>query len=640
MTAVLLGLRLALSPASRLRSLAMVLAALVGALTLLTTLAIARAELATAVGYQKELPRVMLAFVATIGLPVSLLVATVGRLAASLRDRRLANLRLIGLNPTQTRIVGAVEAGAAAVVGTALAWPVWWLLRPLLGSTELAGRQWPDWALQPSTLDQVLVAVGLPGLVACLAVLPQRGDAQRALERVRRAERRPPGLWRLLPVLAGSIICLAVVLHGPQNEQSDLVIAGFFGGVILTGLGLVLVVPVFVRLAAALLVRFGRGPTARVAGRRLEAQPAGVTRVVAALLIGLFLVTGARFVLVAFENTSQYLSAAHHIEQGQQLAVTTSGKHLTEVAAGARGVEGVERVVALPQLSAAGCRDAARCLTWQAVVATCAQLKELEPSLHGCREGEPMWLRATMTEERMATEIQEVSARQRLTWVAGPADGKRARILETSAKMAALDPLPGGRSVQEELGGLNADVVLPPSLAGDLPPETSYTLVVSGPPGRDLLDRLMAQPWSAHAGFSGPAYEEYDFVARMRTIIWTVAGVILAIGLLSFGIAAVDRAVQRRREVVGLQLIGVPRSLIRRAQWLEAMVPIGVGSVLAIGLGGLAGATFLSLDEVTSMPWAQTGTIAMIAFTSAAIVAALTVVASAPRIRPDQIRRE
>lgn len=187
---------------------------------------------------------------------------------------------------------------------------------------------------------------------------------------------------------------------------------------------MVLVIPVFVRLCATILVRFGRGPVTRIAGRRLEAQPAGVTRLVAALLIGLFLVTGARFGLVVFESTPQYLAAERSLVREQRVTFDVDGRHATAVATRARSV------------------------------------------------------------------------------------------------------------------------------------------------------------------------------------------------------------------------VGVPGSVLRRAQWLESVIPIGVGAVLAVSLGALAGATYLTIDEALGMPWSQTGTLAGVAFLAAATVAAMTVVASAPRVAPDQIRRE
>lgn len=639
MTAVLLGLRLALASTNRWRSLAMVVAALTGGLILLATFAVARAELATATSFVAEVPRIMLAMVLAVGLPCALLVATVGRLAAAMRDRRLANLRLIGLTPNQTRVVGATESAAAAVLGTALAWPAWWSVQPLLADRGLAGRHWPADALWPAAVDQAIVALVLPALVAGLAVFPRRGSAQQALASVRRADRPAPGLWRLLPLATGTALCGWVIQQGRQQELSESMISVLLTGIALTGLGLILVIPVFMRISAAALLHFGNGPVARLTGRRLEAQPAGVTRVVSALLLGLFLVTGARFVLVAFESTPQYLSAARSIEREQRVVLGVDGAHAAAVTTRAASIQGVRDVLAIPILDSR-C-GSAEDVCARAMVISCKDLSRLAPELRGCRDDRVMARDEVFIGE--GHDSRSVKSQPEIVWLAGDQDDPGSQVLTTpTATLTALTVADGHDSL-ELIDPLYADFVVPPSLVPDLPRSTWNEVLLIGGPGRDLgdlNDTVQLQNWPGDPGVTTTDYTYYDFVASMRAIVWAVAGVILAIGMLTFGIAAIDRGLERRREVVALQLVGVPGGILRRAQWLESVIPIGVGAVLAVTLGALAGATYLTIGDGLVMPWSQTGTLAGIAFLAAATVAALTVLASAPRIRPDQIRRE
>jgi putative ABC transport system permease protein len=123
-------------------------------------------------------------------------------------------------------------------------------------------------------------------------------------------------------------------------------------------------------------------------------------------------------------------------------------------------------------------------------------------------------------------------------------------------------------------------------------------------------------------------------------VIWTVAGVVLGVGLLALLVSSIERANQRRKEVVALQLVGLGRGVIRRAQGLETAVPVVVGSVLAVGLGALAGTTYLTLDSSMAIPWEQTVVLATVAVVGGLVVAAVSVVACAPRLRPDEIRAE
>lgn len=126
----------------------------------------------------------------------------------------------------------------------------------------------------------------------------------------------------------------------------------------------------------------------------------------------------------------------------------------------------------------------------------------------------------------------------------------------------------------------------------------------------------------------------------MRSVIWTVAGVVLGVGLLALMVSAIDRAAQRRKEVVALQLVGLGRGVIRRAQGLETAVPVVIGSVLAVGLGALSGATYLSLDDSATIPWEQTILLGGVALVGGLLVAAISMIACAPRLRREEIRAE
>jgi len=123
--ALRLGARLFWStPEQRRRSLLVILATALGEFAMLTVLSIAAAGLSTP-GAQSNAPadrlRLLLAIVLAISLPVLTLAASVARFSAGMRDRRLANLRLLGLAPVSTRMVAAVEIVSAP---SPARWPV------------------------------------------------------------------------------------------------------------------------------------------------------------------------------------------------------------------------------------------------------------------------------------------------------------------------------------------------------------------------------------------------------------------------------------------------------------------------------------------------------------------------------------
>ncbi|GAW50512.1 MULTISPECIES: FtsX-like permease family protein [unclassified Nocardioides] len=615
MTSLLLGLRLSVTPAARLRTALLVLAAALGAAVVVVTLAAGRHQLVTATSYQAEMPRLVLVVVAAVALPCVVLVATVARLSASLRDRRLANLRLIGLSPNQTRLIGTGEAGGASLVGALLGWGLFWLARPLLLGHAPAGAAWGDF-FRPTVVDQALVVVGVPAIAILASVLPARSSVDDALALTRRADRRPPGWWRLLPLAAGAALCLSVVGSTPgDGNVSDAQVAALFGGIGLTAVGMLLVLPVLVRLITRFSSGRSLGPSQRLAVRRLEAQPAGVARIIAALLIGLFLATGARFVLVAFESTPQYVQAERNVKVQQRVEVTTTQKRAESVAARLAQTEGVTGVVDLPILH--NSQEGS-----EAMVATCEQLAAIDPGFEGCRNDEPM---------RLGSGSATGPASGPTAWSADERDARPVVTTPADLPVATVD-----RPAFDALSPIYADVIIPPQMVGDLPPTTRHSILVVGPPGPDLAGRL------AGLGFQSSYYgtEDYDFVATMRSVIWTVAGVVLGVGLLALLVSAIDRASQRRKEVVALQLVGIGRGTIRRAQGLETAVPVVIGSVLAVGLGALAGATFLSVDDSSTVPWAQTVVLGGVAVVGGLVVAAITMVACAPRVRAEEIRAE
>src|SRR4051812_5743472 len=146
---------------------------MLGATILLVAFAAGHHQLVTATAYQREMPRLVAVIVAVVGLPCAVLVATVARLSASLRDRRLANLRLIGLTANQTRLVGTGEAGGAALAGAVLGLIAYWLIRPALLGHAPAGAAWGEYFM-PTVLDQVVVVVGVPALAIIASVTPAR----------------------------------------------------------------------------------------------------------------------------------------------------------------------------------------------------------------------------------------------------------------------------------------------------------------------------------------------------------------------------------------------------------------------------------------------------------------------------------
>lgn len=632
--AVLLGLRLATSArGQRARSVATVGAAALGTAVLLLVWGMAHSRLATSTAFRpQEVSLLIAGIIGMVALPVLVLISTVSRLSAGLRDRRLANLRLLGMSAVQTRVVAAVEVGAASVLGAGLGVVLFVVAASGMALTGVGGRQWSTASLMPPAVAWVTVLVLVLGVSALTVTVPPQVSARRALERARHTVDHGPGYWRVVPLCLGAALCWST--RSPLTDRSSdlpmVEVVVILVGIALLGIGTLLVVPVFVGLLARVLLGLGRGPLAMLTGRRLQAQPTGATRVISALMLGLFVVMSSRAVVSAFVGTDQYERAADFIEREQTAEVTaTPARHAAATTALA-AIDGVERVASYPVLhgrdAEAGTGEADEATV---VVATCAELAYPDESLAGCDEdavslvGEP-WFFADDVEALDVRAIRGYQPR-----------GDRVVVPLTGASVIAPE------AFQQSVGALSGTptVVVPPGTPGieALLPATSTLLVAHAGPGRHLYDHV------EDAGLTVDSYvdlENYDFVQGMRTMVWLLAAVVLSIGLLTFTVAGVDRAMSRRRELTALRLIGTPGSLLRRAQWLEAALPTVLGSVLAIFTGGYAGATYLQLDADQVTPLSAEVTLAAVAVVTSMLLAGITVLGTTARLDPQHIRAE
>lgn len=625
--AVALGVRLAVrtSPEGRVRSGMVALAAAVGTVVIMSVLAIAAADRSANPDRYADggMARVVALIVLVIAVQIAGLAGVAGRLAAAMRSRRLGNLRLLGMSPGRARLVAAVEVGVSAAAGAAIGLTAFPIVRVLLSRVEVASQAWSseEMTLAPAAW------IGAPVAVVCtvvgVAVLPERLGMRAALGHARQSDVRFPSLLRVAPLLIGVALCLYIQTERRGDEAAASVM---LAAIALTAVGTVLVLPVFVRLASAVLLRTSRRGTTLIAGRRLQAQPAAMTRVVTGLLLGLFVVVGARNVVAAFEATPQYVNVDRQLHDEQRFGAELPAGDVSESVARIRAFPGI-REVAVYHLLEEDCTSGEQLCGDYAVVADCTTFVAIVPTAMGCRDGQVMQIGA-----------HRQNSQHDRTWLPLTATGPAAGPAVTTPAPSGVIELGNPISVP---GGL----LIPPSHPS-IAAATDVAIArveIVGDPGSGLPDQL-SQAGLVSSAFLNWSQEEYDFVVMLRTIVYTVAAIVVGIGLLSFAIAAVDRAMSRRRELISLRLLGVPAVNLRRSQWIESLVPISIGTAVAITLGQLAGTTYLAFgdqpDTPTTVPWAPTATIAVLAIVGGVLVAGLTVIATNQAIKPDTIRSE
>jgi len=632
--AVGLGLRLAVAGGPA-RAALVVLGNAVGVALLLVAVAVPGAVMGDGAARSPDERRLEAVIVLFLAVPVLVLLMTVARLSAATRDRRLAALRLLGLPPGGTRVVGAVENGSLALVGVVLGLALFAGARPVVEQVVRAGPDWFAADLLPPLGRVLFACVAVPVLSVVVSLAPTRSLSTDARAVRRQGARRRPSVLRLFPVAAG-VGLLGWALAQPSTAEAERleVFWVFAGGALLVGVFLPLAVPYLVRLVADLLVRFGRGQAGVLAARRLQVEPAASTRVVAGIVAALFVAAGAQSVVTVFERTPQFL-AAQAAERGpQRLELRTEQPLTTERLAQLRQEPGVHSLTPFAALEIDCPADRRRpegdIYCGNALLGTCVQLRQAIPGVRHCRDDTVAYL----------------------SWDSGP----------------SLEDVPAAGVVRlrrEESGGRRGPVVLrvpAPDLrwpvdANDTATAYFTMFVPASTPGaervvrephhliavldggQEAADRFLATV--GEPSFSHPDYETLDTVRGYRVVLWTISGAGLAVGFLALLIAGVDRAIERRREVASLHVVGVPVSVVRRSQLIQAVLPLVIGVPLAGGMGLLAGAAYLNYGgERAAAPWPSVTVAVVAGLVAAVLVAAATVTALGRGVTPELLRRE
>ena len=253
--------------------------------------------------------------------PVLIFIATATRLSAARREQRFAAMRLAGANRRQVSLLAATESTAAAVLGVAAGFGIFFLLRgPVAGIPFLGEPFFPaDMTLSPP--DILAVALGVPVAAAVVARLALRRVHISPLGVARRATPRPPRAWRVLPLLAGLAELGFFVVRGAPASPGDEVWS-LLSGFLLIIVGLVIAGPWLTMAAARVMASRTSRPSTLIAARRLADDPRSAFRAVSGLVLALFVTTVAVVAISTQDakDLTRYGSAAEANVLTDQLA--------------------------------------------------------------------------------------------------------------------------------------------------------------------------------------------------------------------------------------------------------------------------------------------------------------------------------
>ncbi|MGD0243119.1 MAG: FtsX-like permease family protein [Streptosporangiaceae bacterium] len=507
--------------------------------------------------------------------PVLIFIGTATRLSAARREERFAAMRLAGATRGQVSLIAAIESTAAAVLGTAIGFGLFFLLRIPVAGIPFIGQPFFPAELTLSLPDIVLVATGVPLFAAVAARMALRRVNISPLGVARRARPKPPGAWRVIPLLAGLAELGFWTIHGHPASISGQIQA-FASSFLIILVGLFIAGPWLTMAVAGAMARWTSRPATLLAARRIGDDPRAAFRAVSGLVLALFITTAAVVAITtqdAKEPSTFGTVAQSNLMTDQIATASSSGSGVSDpgpaapaanLAARLDAIGGIQGVAVLrvdPTLTIPGTfhdlnvNQSGKGIPVPADVASCAQLATV-PDLGRCPAGATAAaIPAGIFSPNGFFGSQDISG---FTWPAANVPAARLDALGVDAIGAQTD----GKTAAVE----QARTVL----------ETEPAYPVLNAPST-LEDNVVADD-AANNG-----YQQLANVVILVSL--PIAGCTLVAGIAA-GLA------DRKRPFSMLRLAGARLSTLRGVVALEGAVPLLSVAAVAIGTGFAGAAMF------------------------------------------------
>jgi hypothetical protein len=494
--------------------------------------------------------------------PVLIFIGAATRLSAARREERFAAMRLVGATPRQVSVISAVESSAAAILGTAAGFGVFFLIRDPLAGMAFTGAPFFPGDLSLSLADILAIAVGVPAAAAVSARLALRRVNISPLGVTRRVTPRSPSAWRLIPPLAGVAELAYFVVVGRPASVGGQVMA-YVPGPLLIMAGLVTAGPWLTAAGARLIARRTSRPAALIAARRLADNPAAGFRAVSGLTLALFVTAAAVGLITTLNvdfatptpgaNASTTLVEQLVVQPGAPASADPGAvvARLSSIA-GVRGVTAVH--VDLPGVALSPANG--RRLPWPPAargavsLVSCAQLART-PALGRCQAGAVV-----------------------------------AAILPPDAGGSGSGTVwPSAAISLQRLARLRVEGIAVSTIASTAALERARTALELAFP--DEFARARAGPMTI---------EEMDFnadLAGWQQLADVAILTSLPIAGCSLAVSVAAGLSDRKRPFSLLRLTGAPLGMLRRVIALESAVPLIAVAGLSSGAGFLAAELFL-----------------------------------------------
>ncbi|MFV2018504.1 FtsX-like permease family protein [Micromonospora sp. LOL_023] len=523
-------------------------------------------------------------------LPIVVFLGAAVRFGGAARDRRLAALRLAGADH---RMIGRFAAGetlTGALLGLAVGAALFLIGRQVTPLVQVSDLSVFAADVRPPAVLVALAVVAAPLAAVVVGLIALRGVVAEPLGVVRRATpRRRRPWWRLVVPLAG-LALLYPLLRGGISSFDVLSRYQVAAGAVLMLIGVVTLLPWLIETT----VRRMRGGSVawQLAVRRLQVDSAGNARLVSGVAVAVAGTIALQGLFTGIEDDFTRDTGADPTRASHSLYIgSPTGDTADTLLAQVAEVPGVESVRGLRTAGVtAGSGDAQ---VWDHLtIADCVVLASLIAAT-GCVDGDVFLVVPPDTAVR--------------AWTAPPAPvaatarpGDQLQVGENQYEWTLPPTVRPGESRLDPWGGRRYGLfattgTLDTAVLGPSGIEAYLTIDPAVP---DAVERVrnIAATASVDGRVSALTTNEQarEFVNIRRGLTVGIVVTLLLIGA-SLLVNTLEQLRERRRLLAMLAAFGTPRRILGWAVLWQQLVPVLIGTVLAVAAGLGLGAVLLGM---------------------------------------------
>ncbi|MFJ1916837.1 FtsX-like permease family protein [Streptomyces sp. NPDC088147] len=564
--------------------------------------------------------------------PVGVFTIAALRFGGERRDRRLAALRLVGVDRKGVRWVAAGEALVGSVLGLVAGTGFFLLARGWIADVSVAGLDVFPADADPSPALVALIAVLVPVCALGVTLLAMRGVIIEPLGVVRSAQARRRRLWwRLLPTAAG--LALLTPLVGGSRDGAFFNTPQVITGTVLLLFGMIVLLPWVIE---AVVKRLDGGSVSwQLAVRRLQLSSGTAARLVSGIAVA---VAGGIALQMLFTSLeSDYVKYTYATDDMRVVMDGVPPKKRAELVSGVRGADGVKSTSVLftQNLGSASPAKGEDYLS-RLNVGDCASLSRLA-DLPSCTDGDVFLVNngSESAQDKalvrpgarllVAPSEQRGGADRGVPWVVPD----RLRIVSAVAGQSSTEGVLATRGAVPRLDEVPANVLIKVDLRSNSVDEADSV--------REAASAV--HPLAAVIAEQATVTDR-KFANVVKGIgIGTVA-LLLLIGL-SLLLSTLEQLRERKKLLAALVAFGTRRSTLGWSVLWQSALPVALGMLLASATGVLLGSVLqLMVSQSPAVDWA-----AVVTLTGAGgAVVVLTTLLSLPALwrlmRPDGLRHE